>query len=65
AAASILAKVSRDRIMERCDRHWPSFGFAKHKGYPTPTHRRTVIDLGATPIHRMSFRWTDPDEVAS
>jgi ribonuclease HII len=61
AAASILAKVCRDRILVRYERHWPGYGFARHKGYPTRRHRQCVIDLGPCPIHRRTFRVTPPD----
>ena len=56
AAASILAKVSRDRVMVSYDAIYPGYGFAQHKGYPTPAHRQAVAKLGPTPIHRRSFR---------
>ncbi len=55
AAASIIAKVTRDRGMERLDRRWPGYGFAQHAGYPTPAHRDAIARLGPTPHHRMSF----------
>ena len=55
AAASILAKVVRDRIMERLDRVWPEYGFARHKGYSTPEHIEALQRLGPCPIHRYSF----------
>ncbi|TMQ73053.1 MAG: ribonuclease HII [Candidatus Eisenbacteria bacterium] len=55
AAASILAKVVRDRIMERLDRVWPAYGFARHKGYSTPEHIDVLERLGPCPIHRFSF----------
>lgn len=60
AAASILAKVTRDRILERYDGVWPEYGFGGHKGYPTVSHRRCVLSLGPTPVHRRSFRVTPP-----
>ncbi|MFO8048230.1 MAG: ribonuclease HII [Desulfosudaceae bacterium] len=56
AAASIVAKVTRDRMMERYSLDYPEFGFAAHKGYPTKAHRQAVLELGPTPIHRASFR---------
>jgi len=56
AAASVLAKVIRDRIMEAYDRRYPQWGFARHKGYPTAEHRRAVQRHGPSPIHRKSFR---------
>ena len=55
AAASILAKVVRDRIMERLDRVWPEYGFARHKGYGTPDHLEALARLGPCPLHRYSF----------
>lgn len=57
AAASILAKVTRDAIMRRYDQVFPGYGFAEHKGYPTPEHREAIRRLGPTPIHRRSFSW--------
>lgn len=56
AAASILAKVVRDRIMERLDPVWPGYGFARHKGYGTPEHLEALGRLGPCPLHRYSFR---------
>lgn len=55
AAASILAKVVRDRIMERLDRVWPDYGFARHKGYSTPEHLEALRRLGPCPLHRYTF----------
>jgi ribonuclease HII len=55
AAASILAKVSRDREMQALDLIYPGYGLAGHKGYPTPAHLEALQRLGATPIHRRSF----------
>ena len=55
-AASILAKNERDRIMVLCDRKWPGYGYAKHKGYPSPEHRKMIAILGPSPIERMTFR---------
>ncbi len=55
AAASILAKVARDRLMLRLDRRHPGYGFARHKGYATAAHRAALAELGATPAHRRSF----------
>jgi ribonuclease HII len=55
AAASILAKVTRDRIMVELDGRHPQYGFAKHKGYGTEFHRAAIARLGPTPEHRMSF----------
>lgn len=56
AAASIVAKVSRDRIMTRLDRLYPGYGFAKHKGYGTAEHLTALGHLGPSPQHRRSFR---------
>lgn len=55
AAASIVAKVTRDRIMRAYDRIFPEYGFAKHKGYPTEEHRRKLAIHGISDIHRRSF----------
>jgi len=55
AAASIVAKVARDRVMEALDAEYPGWGFARHKGYPTPEHRRVLAALGPLPIHRRSY----------
>lgn len=56
AAASVLAKVVRDRIMERLDRVWPAYGFAQHKGYGTPEHLEAIDQHGPCALHRYSFR---------
>jgi len=56
AAASIIAKVSRDRLMQRYDQDYPQYGFARHKGYPTMAHRRAICQYGCCPIHRRSFK---------
>jgi ribonuclease HII len=55
AAASVLAKVTRDRLMIEYDRQYPGYGFAEHKGYPTPRHLAAIAELGPCPIHRRSF----------
>ncbi len=55
AAASILAKVTRDREMEELDRAWPGYGFARHKGYGTAEHIAALKALGPCPAHRRSF----------
>lgn len=55
AAASIVAKVLRDRVMVALDRCYPGWGFAGHKGYPTKKHREAVKALGFSPVHRRSF----------
>lgn len=56
AAASILAKVERDRLMETLDYHFPSYGFARHKGYGTRRHRQALARHGPCRIHRRSWR---------
>lgn len=55
AAASILAKVTRDRMCAEYEAEYPGYGFAKHKGYPTAEHKLAVYMRGACPIHRQSF----------
>lgn len=55
AAASILAKVTRDHMMEEYDKDYPEYGFAKHKGYGTPAHITALKEFGPTPIHRRTF----------
>ncbi|HVO88696.1 MAG TPA: ribonuclease HII [Casimicrobiaceae bacterium] len=55
AAASIIAKTSRDTMMEALDRDYPGYGFATHKGYGTPEHREALLRLGPSKVHRMSF----------
>lgn len=56
AAASILAKVTRDEIMKELDVEYPQYGFAKHKGYPTKAHYEAIKEYGITPYHRLSFK---------
>jgi ribonuclease HII len=56
AAASIVAKVTRDRLMGLYDEEFPGFGFGKHKGYGTDDHRAAIRILGCCPIHRRTFR---------
>lgn len=56
AAASIIAKVTRDRLMRLYDREFPEFGFGKHKGYGTKAHRAAIRTFGCCPIHRKTFR---------
>lgn len=56
AAASIVAKVTRDRLMERYHERYPEYGFARHKGYPTRVHRDAVKKYGVSPIHRYTFK---------
>jgi ribonuclease HII len=55
AAASIVAKVTRDWLMVEAERRYPGYGFAQHKGYPTKAHRDAVAKIGPCPIHRRSF----------
>ena len=55
AAASIMAKVTRDRIMREMDELYPAYGFAKHKGYGTKAHVEAILQCGPCPIHRRSF----------
>lgn len=62
AAASVLAKVTRDRLMREYDRQFPQYGFAEHKGYGTPQHIAALVQHGPSPIHRRSFRWQKPEQ---
>lgn len=55
AAASILAKVSRDRFMLELDKKYPQYCFSKHKGYPTELHYQMILEYGVSPVHRRSF----------
>jgi ribonuclease HII len=55
AAASVLAKVTRDRIMVELDAEFPQYGFAEHKGYCTPVHDAALVEHGPAPVHRFSF----------
>jgi len=55
AAASILAKVARDKILTELDEQFPQYGFVKHKGYPTKQHKAALLKFGPTPVHRRSF----------
>ena len=59
AAASIMAKVVRDRAMARLDPRWPGYGFARHSGYPTASHREALARLGPSPHHRRGFSPVD------
>jgi ribonuclease HII len=56
AAASIVAKVTRDRLMERYHEYYPQFDFCRHKGYPTRAHKEAIRKFGYCPIHRRTFR---------
>ncbi|MGA2010427.1 MAG: ribonuclease HII [Solirubrobacteraceae bacterium] len=58
AAASVLAKETRDRYMRRADTHHPGWEFAQHVGYSTPEHREAIERLGVSPLHRLSFQST-------
>jgi ribonuclease HII len=64
AAASILAKVERDRMMCEWDAVFPEYGLASHKGYSTPQHLAALRQYGPTPLHRQSFApvWNNPAE---
>lgn len=61
AAASIVAKVTRDRMMDRYHRRFPEYGFDRHRGYGTAEHRDAIHRLGITPIHRRSFKGVGPE----
>jgi ribonuclease HII len=56
AAASIVAKVTRDRLMERYHEYYPQFGFFRHKGYPTRAHKEAIREFGYCPIHRRTYK---------
>lgn len=56
AAAAIMAKVLRDRMMEQADARYPGYGFSRHSGYGTADHLQAIASLGPTPLHRMTFR---------
>jgi ribonuclease HII len=56
AAASIVAKVTRDRLMESYSEYYPQFGFSRHKGYPTRAHKEAIRRYGYCPIHRQTFK---------
>ncbi|HTX21797.1 MAG TPA: ribonuclease HII [Candidatus Aquilonibacter sp.] len=62
AAASVLAKVTRDRLMREFDRQFPNYGFAGHKGYGTAAHLAAIEKFGACPIHRKTFSPLKPKE---
>jgi ribonuclease HII len=55
AAASVIAKVTRDRMCEQWETQYPGYGLAVHKGYATKQHREAILRLGPTPLHRISF----------
>ena len=56
-AASILAKTARDRFMVEMDKKYPGYGYARHKGYPTAAHKAACVELGPSPIQRLSFSY--------
>ena len=56
AAASIVAKITRDRIMSRLDKEFPGYNWSQNAGYPTKMHKSAILDIGITPYHRRSFR---------
>ena len=56
-AASIIAKTGRDRLMDEYDALYPEYGYAKHKGYPTPAHKKICREIGPSPIQRLSFKY--------
>jgi len=56
-AASILAKTCRDRLMLEMDKLYPEYGYARHKGYPTPEHKKICRQIGPSPIQRLSFKY--------
>lgn len=60
SAASVAAKVLRDRIMDRYGEMFPLYGFSRHKGYPTADHRKVLSEHGPCPLHRTSFKWSAP-----
>ncbi|CAM3663769.1 ribonuclease HII [Erysipelothrix urinaevulpis] len=64
AAASIIAKTTRDQLMVEYDRKYPAYGFAKHKGYGTKQHKEAIIKFGRCPIHRTSFRFKDEHQIS-
>ncbi len=64
AAASIVAKVTRDRLMVRADEQLPEWGFGVHFGYSTPAHRAAIVEHGVSPLHRMSFQSTAYEQIA-
>ena len=64
AAASIIAKGTRDRMLQRLDKRYPGYGFAEHKGYGTAAHKEAVRQLGLSPAHRRSFcGWIEDEKL--
>lgn len=64
AAASILAKTSRDQYMEALDAEYPEYGFAGHKGYGTAKHKQAILKYGRTQYHRKSFKFKDETQIS-
>ena len=60
SAASVIAKVTRDKMMRGFHRKYPQYGFDRHKGYPTRAHKEAILKHGASPIHRLTFRGVKP-----
>jgi ribonuclease HII len=56
AAASIVAKITRDRIMSRLDKDFPGYDWSQNAGYPTKFHKSAILNIGITPYHRLSFK---------
>ena len=56
AAASVIAKTTRDRLMIEFHQEYPNYGFQQHKGYPTVQHRQAIAQFGVSPIHRKTFK---------
>ena len=63
AAASIIAKVTRDRFMSEADREFPLYGFGRHKGYATEEHRSALAQYGPCVLHRMRFHGVAGEEM--
>ncbi|MDE0552857.1 MAG: ribonuclease HII [Candidatus Poribacteria bacterium] len=63
AAASIIAKTTRDKRMIELDRTYPNYGFLKHKGYPTSQHRQAIAEFGASDVHRHTFKLLPDDRI--
>lgn len=64
AAASIVAKVTRDRLMIQLDETYPEYGFKNHKGYGTKAHKAAILKYGRTEAHRKHFRFKDEDQIS-
>lgn len=60
SAASIVAKVFRDQLMDEFDQIYPEYGFSDHKGYPSPLHKQKILEMGPSDIHRLSFKGVKP-----